>query len=116
VVERSDDPFRFADMVDPERNLVPQLGILCLELDRRIARMIPRLRHRSAALVIAARTPGSPAWASGFQPGDVLIAVNGQPVRTLAGLRERVQALSTGDPLAVQLERSGQLLYVAFRL
>ena len=32
VVERSDDPSRFVDFVDPERNLQP-LGILCLEID-----------------------------------------------------------------------------------
>ena len=36
VVERSDDPSRFVDFVDPERNLQP-LGILCLELAERVA-------------------------------------------------------------------------------
>ena len=115
VAERADDPLRFADMVTPERNLVEALGILCLEIDERIARMLPTLRRRKA-VVVAARTPGAAHWEEGFQPGDVIYALNGEPIHTLAYLRSRVDALRAGDAAAFQVERQGQLMYLALRL
>ena len=60
VVERSDDPSRFVDFVDPERNLQP-LGILCLEIDERVARLLPKTR-KPARVIVAARAPGAPYW------------------------------------------------------
>ncbi|NKB66285.1 MAG: PDZ domain-containing protein [Candidatus Latescibacteria bacterium] len=116
VVERPDDPFRFIDLVDPERNLVPKLGILCLEIDQRIVRMLPRLRHQGAVLV-AAIAPGSPAhWRDGFEPGDVIYTVNGTRVHTLPGFGEIIERMEAGSPLILQIERQGRLRYLTLQL
>ena len=45
VVEQQDDMDRLADSLDPVKDLVPQLGILGVQIDRRISAMVPRLAH-----------------------------------------------------------------------
>jgi S1-C subfamily serine protease len=85
-------------------NLVAKLGLLCLQIDQQIAALVPRPRKRAAVLV-AARAPG-----------DLLYELNGLPILSLVGLKARVSALETGKPVVFQVERSGDLVYVAFRL
>jgi len=115
VVERADDPMRFADLVSPERNLIPQLGVLGIEIDEEMAALLPRLR-KSGGVIVAARTATAHAWEEGFQPGDVIHSLNGAAVTTLAALRNAAASLKSGDAIVAQIERRGRLLYVAFEL
>ena len=46
VIERDDDPQRFADLVNPEENVVARLGILGIEISQKIAQMLPDLRKK----------------------------------------------------------------------
>ena len=57
VVERPDDATRLADLVSPERNVVARLGILGLDLDESLERMLGPMRAR-AGVVVAATAPG----------------------------------------------------------
>lgn len=115
VVEQRNDPTRFVDLVDPSRNLIPALGILCLEVDERVARIMPETRM-PARVVVAARAREAPYWEGGFEPGDVLHSMNDLPITGLEALRVRVAALRTGDAVVFHVERNGRLRYVAFRL
>lgn len=115
VIERANDPARFADLVDPQRNLIPKLGILGLEVDARIARLLPKLRRRNA-VIVAARAPEAPYWEGNFELGDAIYAVNGTSVHTLPGLRQVVDKLESGMPVVIQIERNRRLLYIAFQL
>ena len=115
-MERPDDPFRFVDLVTPDQNLIPKLGFLCLEVDGRMAGLLAGLREQAAVVVVAARAPGAPYWEDRFEPGDVIRGVNGRSVGTLAELRRRIDTLDVGDPVAVQVERDGQRMYITFRL
>ncbi len=114
VTERPDDPGRFSEMVTPERNLVPRLGLLCLDLDDTIRRMLPRLRIKSGA-VIANRTN---LFYEGdqFQPGDVIHSLNNQAVTSVADLKDIVSGLRTYDAVVAQIERLGEFMYVSFEL
>ena len=47
---------------------------------------------------------------------DVIYAVNRTPVSGLAELRSVLDALKEGDPVVLQLERDGELMYLAFTL
>jgi C-terminal processing protease CtpA/Prc len=47
---------------------------------------------------------GSLAYQSGLREGDVIVTVEGAPIRTIAELRERVQAASENGDNAVELE------------
>jgi len=115
VVEREDDPMRFADMVDPTRNLVPKLGILGITIDSRIADMLPELRN-SYGVVVAARGGDSPYTGDSLQLGDVIYSVNTEPVSTVEALRTAVDALKDTDPLVLQVERNSRLQYITMTI
>jgi serine protease Do len=116
VVERNNDPERFIDLVSPERNLVPRLGILGLDLDANLAQMMSPPLRQSEGVIVAASTSSSLHAEETFSPGDVIYAVNGAKVRNLAELRRQVEPLRTGDPIVAQVERRGMLHYVAFEI
>lgn len=111
VVERPEDPERFASLVTPERNLVPRLGILGLELDEELRRSLGPLRGREG-VVVAARSGGGAGAEDGLRAGDVVYAVNGVSVRGLAELRSAAARPAAGEPLVLHVERSGRLSYV----
>jgi S1-C subfamily serine protease len=46
----------------------------------------------------------------------VIYAVNRVPVSGLGDLRARLEKLQIGDPVVVQLQRRGELMYLAFTL
>ena len=115
VHEQEDDPMRFADMVDPTKSLIPKLGILGIELDEKTVAMLPDLR-RKYGIVVAARAGDSAYSGDVLQPGDVIYSVNTQPVTSVDALRMTVDALKESDPLVLQVERAGKLLFVAFEM
>ena len=115
VVEREDDPTRFADLVNPDRGLVAELGILALEINDNVRGRLPWLRQQ-AGIVAAARAADAPYVGSGLRPGDVIYAVNGVSVTTIAQLKTALRLLSRGDAVVLQVDRFGKLLFVAFEL
>jgi serine protease Do len=115
VAAQDDDPQRFADMVDPEKNLIPKLGILGIEIDRRLAPLLPDLR-KQYGIVVAARTAGADEQSVDLHPGDVIYSLNNEPTATVAALTSVLGRLKSGDPAVLQVERDGQLKYVAFEI
>jgi S1-C subfamily serine protease len=112
VAESDDDPERFADMVNLEDNLIPKLGILGLTIDDKIRSVLSGLRIPDGVLVAA--LGGSPSY-FGDQPqaGDVIHAVNGVRVNSLESLESALRQLKPGKPLVLQLERNGNMLFLA---
>jgi serine protease Do len=115
VIERADDPQRFADMVDPEKNVIPQLGILVVELDEKMQELLPGLRH-TYGLVIAAESSDSPYSGESLKVGDVIYEVNHVPAVTIRAITSTLAALKSGDPVVIQVERDGRLMYVTLEL
>jgi len=110
VIERKDDGDQFREMVTPERNLVPSLGILGLDVTPELARAIPGARQTWGVVVAAvSRNATKPA---GLQPGDVIYAVNDIPVRTLADLRAALERVPNDAAAVLQICREGQLRFV----
>jgi len=115
VAERDDDPTRFADMVTPERNIIPRLGVLALDIDERVASMLGELRLPNGVLV-AAMSADTPAGEQALEAGDVIVAFNGTPVTSLADLRSAVGRLPTRASIVMQVQRFGQLMFVAVEI
>lgn len=115
VIEREDDFGHLLERVTPENSLVPKLGILGLDIDGQIAKILfpPR---KLGGVLIAARSPGSPYWQAEFLPGDVIYAINGKEITSLASLRARLAELQTGDPVVVQVQRQETLRFIAFEI
>jgi serine protease Do len=115
VAQSDDDPQRFADLVNPEENLVPRLGILGIGIDKKLAELLPDLRN-SYGVVVAAGSATDLASGTGLKPGDVIYSVNGSPVSTVAALKNRINEFKTGQEVVIQIERSGRLMYVTLEL
>jgi serine protease Do len=99
---------------DPRENLVPRLGILGVNLDSQIARMLPATRVRSGVVVASTVANAIDAQDGGLDSGDIIYSVNRTPVRTISELRATLDALKNGDAVVLQLERHGELVFLAF--
>ena len=111
VLERPDDPQRFADMVTGPGNVVERLGIVGVTINNDLKKLLPDLRIDSG-VIVAARTPSSVLLGEGPEPGDVIHAVNRVPITDIAGLKQALGGLHPGDAIVLQIERDGALSYL----
>ena len=114
AVEQRSEFDSVSAMADPAKNLVPELGILGVEIDARIAAAAKGLRdplrhhRRGRAAGATSEVP--------LLPRDVIRTVNNKPVTTLQGLRDALRALTPGSAVVLQIQREGRLMYVSFTL
>ena len=107
VSEEPDDPGRFSALVTQDHHLVPQLGILGLDMEKHLISMIPFLRE-DTGVVVASRSSQGTEYGSKLLSGDVIHGLNGTPVKDLAGLRVLLSTLQAMDSAVLQIERRGQ--------
>ena len=115
VAERPHPIDRLADLSDPEKSAVPQLGIIGIDINDDTAALLPSLRIPSGVLV-AARTQGSSSDNVPLVAGDVIHSVNTLPVKSLDGLRVLVGHVAGSRDLVLQIERNDQLLFVTCQI
>jgi serine protease Do len=113
VVEPPHEMDQIASLADPEKNLVRPLGIIGVEIDKKIAAMTEDLRDPFGIIVVARSSEGADIPLSA---GDVIRSLNGQPMTTLERLRNALQSLKPGAPVVLQIQRDQRLLFVAFTL
>jgi serine protease Do len=111
VLAREDDPERFASLVDKQRNLIPQLGILGLAIDKKISEMLPPLR-RSYGILVAGLATTQRTTSDLLLPGDVIYTLNNQPLSTLHEFRSLLAQSKPGEVIVLQVERGGELRYL----
>jgi serine protease Do len=66
----------------------------------------------ASGVVVKRVEDGSPAANAGIQPGDVILEVDRQPVKDVAGLKSLVGKHTKGTPMVVLLHREAATLYV----
>jgi S1-C subfamily serine protease len=115
VRERGDDMGRLSDLVS-QQSAVRALGILALDLSPRIAELLPPLRRDKGAVVATVSAAAPFSHQGRLQPGDVLYALNGKAIESVADLNAASAALKPGAPAVLQLERESTLMYLAFRV
>lgn len=113
VVEPPHEMDQIASLADPEKNLVRALGIIGVEIDKKIAAMTEDLRDPFGIIVVARSSEGADIP---LAAGDVIRTLNGQPMTTLERLRATLKALQPGAPVVLQIQREQRLLFVAFTL
>ena len=114
VEERSEFDSAVAAASDPQQSLVPELGILGIEIDQRIAAAAKGLRDPYGILVVA-RASGGAAEVP-LQPRDIIRSFNNRPIFTIASLRDLLRGLKPGTPVTLQVQRADRLTYITFTL
>jgi serine protease Do len=115
VAPQKHDMDRLLDIVDPKKNIVPRMGILAIDVDDHVLGMLPDLRIKSGAVVVA-DTAYSRMGDFGLRPGDVIHAVNNKPISKLSDLQREIAAFDSGAAVVLQVERSEGMDYVAFEI
>jgi len=83
------------------------LGVSIRTLTPDVAQSLGLTNGTSGALV-AEVVKGSPAEKAGIEPGDVVTAINGKPVKTDAELRNTIGLMRIGDKVDISLIREGK--------
>ena len=91
-----------------------RIGIQMQEITPELARSLG-LPTLDGALV-AAVDPGSPAERAGVRRGDVIVGVDGRPVRGPADLRVRVGLVPVGEEVEFRILREGRTLSARARV
>jgi serine protease Do len=95
-----------------KQSLVSQLGIFVMDIDRKLAAELGQSRGTGGVLV-AATLAEAPAMGEDLKFGDVIYKVNRHRVSSARQLRELLNGMKSGEPIAFQIEREGQLHFVA---
>jgi S1-C subfamily serine protease len=103
------------DMVRENSNPVPRLGILAIDINEPVLKVIPELR-KPAGVLVAARVANMPDTEEGFAPGDLIISLNGKEIANVGALREILGNLQPGSPVVLQIQREDQLKFIVLDL
>jgi serine protease Do len=114
VMQPPRDADQVTSLADVDKNLVPALGILGVEINKKVAAMVPDLRD-PFGIIVAARASGAGVEVP-LNTGDVIRTLNGEPMTTLDRLRNALKALAPGAAAALQIQRDQKLMYIAFTL
>ena len=115
IMARPRTPSDLADLASREAQLEKRLGVLALTVDDKVTPLLPDLR-RLSGVVVAAIAFEYAALNPGLAAGDVIYELNGKPVASIDELRAELDSRKSGAPVALLVERSGQLIYVTFEL
>jgi serine protease Do len=114
AAERGRTMEEMVDSTNPDKSLVRRLGILAVEVDQRIRKVIP-LREDGGVLV-AARTLDGTSVDSGLLQGDVVHALNRTRIDSVEGLKRAIKARNPGEPVVLEIERAGRFHYLHFEM
>jgi len=113
--EHRDQMDKLMDAVDPDQSLVARLGILAVDLNEQLRSLFSNLRSPGGVVVIA-RAADLIGPETGLKTGDVIHGVNTTPIDSLDSLRAALQSLKPSAAVVLQVEREGQLQWLAFEM
>ena len=91
-----------------------RIGVAIQDLTPDLAQALGTRRTQGA--VIARVEPGSPAERAGLRTNDLVVAINGAPMRSGTELRNRVGLSRIGDEVELTVERGGMERNVTVRV
>jgi serine protease Do len=113
AIEERDPMDQLFDAADPEKSLIPKLGILGIDFTSDLRSQLSSLRIQSGVIVLG-RAADLITPETGLQTGDVIHSLNTMPITSMDDLRTAVSALKSGAPVVLQVERSDGFTYLSF--
>ncbi len=99
----------------------PYLGVQMVTLTPEIKQRLSNNPNRNISIeaergiIIVRVARNSPADRAGIRPGDVIQAINNQPINKAEELQQQLEKNGVGSQLQIQLQRGGKTLSVAAR-
>lgn len=90
------------------------LGLSLQDVDPKLAKALNLKDNKGA--VVASVQPESPASRAGFQPGDVIVELNGQPVTEVRTLRLSIAGMAPGTSVSMKVVREGGQIPITAKL
>jgi serine protease Do len=116
AIEHRDQMEQLLDTVNAENSLISRLGVLAIDLSGEVGdKLKSALRIPSGAIVIG-RAVELITPETGLQAGDVIHQLNTMPIDSTETLRAAIDKLKPGDPVVLQIEREGELMFVSFEM
>jgi serine protease Do/serine protease DegQ len=91
-----------------------RLGIEMADLTPALAQKLGVAAQEGA--MVAAVQPGSPAEKAGLRERDVVVALNGRPIRAAAELRARLGLTPVGEEIELRLQRGAETRSIRTRI
>jgi serine protease Do len=114
AIEQHDHMDELLDAVNPENSLIPRLGVLAIDITDDLRSRLS-LRNPTGVIVVG-RAADLILPDTGLEAGDIIHQLNSTPVDSVDSLRTLVAGLKKGDPVVLQVERDGGLLFVSFEM
>jgi serine protease Do len=115
VLERKKSAGGLADLATEDSNLIRQIGVLACTLDVNALAILGESRTFTGVLVAA--VPAEYAFRNpGLVSGDIIVSFNGADIASLDALKSALIGKKSGDPIALRVDRSGEMMYVVFEL
>lgn len=103
-----------ADLPDLQKTLIRKLSIFVTDLDDTVKGLLSSNRSDSGVVVVA-QTAG-PNANSGLETGDIIRAIDRTPLQSTSQFQSMVRNLKSGDTVVLQIDRNGELQYLAFEM
>jgi len=119
AIEHRDQMDQLIDAVNPENSLIPRLGVLAIDINDQLGELGTKLKSElriPSGVIVVGRAVELVTPETGLQAGDVIHQLNAKPIDSTATLRTAVNSLKTGDPVVLQVERDGELMFVSFEM
>ena len=116
AVEHRDQMEQLIDSVNPENNLIPRLGVLAIDLTGELGEKLKSALRIPSGAIVVGRAVELITPETGLQAGDVIHQLNRKAIDSADTLRGAVDNLKPGDPVVLQVEREGELMYVSFEM
>jgi serine protease Do len=116
AIESRDHMDEMLDAVNPENSLIPRLGVLAVDITEELRTRLGGALRIPSGVIVVGRAADLIMPDTGLQAADVIHQLNTTHIDSMETLRTTVGALKPGDPVVLQVERDGGLLYVSFEL
>jgi serine protease Do len=116
VAERAQNVDRLGNLIEPGKSLVPQLGILGVDIDASNAQLGQSLRVPFGVVVVGHTKEEDDLPDTGLMTGDTIHFVNDAPVTSVANLRAALDGMKPRSPVVLQVERNGRFRFLGFEL
>lgn len=116
AIEHHDRMDQLLDAVNPENSLIERLGILAIDLSGDLGSKLSSVLRSATGVIVVGRAIEFITPDTGLQAGDVIHQLNTVAIESAQALRSAVDKLKPGEPVVLQIERDGDLMFLSFEM